>query len=85
MFQPDLAQLMTRHRIILVRLPLLPHLEIEIEVCHKDLRIVYLRRDGAAYYCDRLVGIRSPDPYWLALHLIHPDYLYSDLVPVPMN
>jgi hypothetical protein len=51
--------------------------EIAVEVCHKDLRIGYLRRDGAAYYCNRLVSLRSDDPYWLALHLIHPDYLYQ--------
>jgi hypothetical protein len=51
--------------------------EIAVEVCHKDLRIGYLRRDYAAYYCDRLVGLRSSDPYWLALHLIHPDYLFG--------
>ncbi len=51
--------------------------EIAIEVCHEDLRIGYLRRNGAAYYCDRLVSLRSPDPYWLALHLIHSDYLFG--------
>lgn len=53
--------------------------EIAVEVCHQDLRIGYLRRDVDVYYCDRLVGMRSPDPYWLALHLIHPDYL--DRIP----
>ena len=51
--------------------------EIAVEVCHQDLRIGYLRRDGAAYYCARLVTLRSSDPYWLALHLIHPDYLFQ--------
>ncbi len=50
--------------------------EIAVEVCHLDLRIGYLRRSADLYYCDRLVGMRSPDPYWLALHLVHPDYLY---------
>jgi hypothetical protein len=50
--------------------------EIAVEVCHQDLRIGYLRRDTNVYYCDRLMGMRSPDPYWLALHLVHPDYLY---------
>jgi hypothetical protein len=49
--------------------------EIAVEVCLDDLRIGYLRRDADVYYCDRLVGVRSSDPYWLALHLIHPDYL----------
>jgi hypothetical protein len=53
--------------------------EIAIEVCHQDLRIGYLRRDPNVYYCARLDGLRSSDPYWLALHLIHPDYL--DRVP----
>ncbi len=51
--------------------------EIAIEVCHQDLRIAYLRRDANAYYCIRLDGLRSSDPYWLALHLVHPDYLYQ--------
>lgn len=50
--------------------------EIAVEVCLKDVRIGYLRRDADFYYCDRLSGLRSPDPYWLALHLVHPDYLY---------
>lgn len=50
--------------------------EIAIEVCYQNLRIGYLRRDADVYYCDRLAGMRSPDPYWLALHLVHPDYLY---------
>jgi hypothetical protein len=51
--------------------------EIAVEVCHQDLRIGYLRRDADAYYCDRLVGMRSSNPYWLALRLIHPDYLHQ--------
>ena len=51
--------------------------EIAIEVCHKDLRIAYLRRGTDVYYCARLDGLRSSDPYWLALHLVHPDYLYQ--------
>lgn len=51
--------------------------EIAVEVCHQDLRISYLRRDADAYYCVRLDGLRSSDPYWLALHLVHPDYLYQ--------
>jgi hypothetical protein len=53
--------------------------EIAVEVCHQDSRIGYLCRDADVYYCKRLVGMRSPDPYWLALHLIHPDYL--DRIP----
>jgi hypothetical protein len=51
--------------------------EIAIEVCHHDLRIGYLRRSADVYYCNRLFNIRSPDPYWLALHLIHPNYLHQ--------
>jgi hypothetical protein len=51
--------------------------EIAIEVSIANLRIGYLRRDADVYYCDRLVGIRSADPYWLALHLVHPDYLFG--------
>jgi hypothetical protein len=51
--------------------------EIAIEVCHQDFRIGHLRRDADIYYCDRLLGMRSPDPYWLALHLIHPNYLHQ--------
>ena len=50
--------------------------KIAVEVRLNDARIGYLRRDADVYYCDRLSGVRSPDPYWLALHLIHPDYLY---------
>ncbi len=50
--------------------------EIAVEVCYQNLRIGYLRRDADIYYCEWLVGTRSLDPYWLALHLIHPDYLY---------
>lgn len=49
--------------------------DIVVEVCHQDLRIGYLRHDGNAYYCERLVGLRTVDPYLLALHLVHPDYL----------
>jgi hypothetical protein len=51
--------------------------EIAIEVSIANLRIGYLRRDADVYYCDRLVGIRSTDPYWLALHLVHPDHLFG--------
>jgi hypothetical protein len=51
--------------------------DLAIEVCHQDLRIAYLRRDVDTYYCTRLDGLRSSDPYWLALHLVHPDYLYQ--------
>ena len=51
--------------------------EIAVEVCHHDLRIGYLRRSADLYYCDRLVAIGSPNPYWLALHLVHPDYLHK--------
>ncbi len=51
--------------------------EVAVEVCHQDLRIGYLRRDADVYYCDRLVGMRSSNPYWLALRLIHPDYLHQ--------
>jgi hypothetical protein len=50
--------------------------DLAVEVCHQHLRIGYLRRDADLYYCNRLGSLRSPDPYWLALHLIHPDYLY---------
>ena len=50
--------------------------EIAVEVRLDDLRIGYLRRDADVYYCDRTPESRSPDPYWLALHLVHPDYLY---------
>jgi hypothetical protein len=50
--------------------------EIAVEVCYQNLRIGYLRHDADVYYCHRLFGIRSSDPYWLALHLVHPDYLY---------
>lgn len=51
--------------------------EIAVEVCLDDVRIGYLRRDADAYYCVRLDGLRSSDPYWLALHLVHPDRLYQ--------
>jgi hypothetical protein len=53
--------------------------DIAVEVCLDDVRIAYLRSDADSYYCARLNGLRSPDPYWLALHLVHPDYL--DRVP----
>ncbi len=49
--------------------------DIVVEVCHQDLRIGYLRHDGDAYYCDRVVGLRTVDPYLLALNLVHSDYL----------
>jgi hypothetical protein len=51
--------------------------EIAIELSLANVRIGYLRRAATTYYCDRLVGIRSTDPYWLALHLVHPDYLFG--------
>jgi hypothetical protein len=49
--------------------------EMAIEVTHQAMS-VYLKKAGDLYYCDRLVGMRSTNPYWLALHLIHPDYLF---------
>jgi hypothetical protein len=51
--------------------------ETAINVSHQRMT-AKLKKRGDRYYCDRLMGLRSIDPYWLALHLVHPDYL--DLV-----
>jgi hypothetical protein len=49
--------------------------ERAIKVTHMAMK-ADLKQWGDFYYCDRLTGLRSIDPYWLALHLIHPDYLF---------
>jgi hypothetical protein len=49
--------------------------ETVIEVSHHWMT-AKLKKRGDRYYCDRLAGIVAIDPYWLALHLVHPDYLY---------
>jgi hypothetical protein len=49
--------------------------ETVIEVSHHRMT-AKLKKRGNHYYCDRLAGIVAIDPYWLALHLVHPDYLY---------
>jgi hypothetical protein len=50
--------------------------EMAIEVSHQGMT-VKLKKRGDWYYCNRLMGIWAIDPYWLALHLIHPDYLHQ--------
>lgn len=50
--------------------------ENAIEVTHQQM-FSHLKKRGDRYYCDRISGIDSIDPYWLALYLIHPDYLYQ--------
>jgi hypothetical protein len=37
--------------------------------------IGYIKEKEDKYYCDRLQGIDSSDPYAIALHMVHPDYL----------
>jgi hypothetical protein len=49
--------------------------ETAIKVSHQGMT-AKLKKNGDGYYCDRLVGMSSIDPYWFALHLVHPDYLY---------
>jgi hypothetical protein len=49
--------------------------EQAIEVTHLAMK-VDLKKWGDFYYCGRLAGMRSSDPYWLAVHLVHPDYLF---------
>lgn len=48
-----------------------------VEIVYKGIRIGYLKRKNSSYYCDRLQGLLSPDPYWVALHMIHPEFLYG--------
>jgi hypothetical protein len=48
--------------------------EAAIEVTHQQMT-GYLKKRGNLYYCDRISGIESANPYWLALHMVHPDYL----------
>ena len=50
--------------------------EVIIEVTHQQMTSS-IKRQGDVYYCERISGLESPDPYWLALHMIHPDYLYQ--------
>lgn len=49
--------------------------ETAIEVSHQGMT-AKLKKRGDSYYCDRLAGVSAIDPYWLALHLVHPDYLF---------
>jgi hypothetical protein len=48
--------------------------EVAIKVTHQAMT-ANLKKFGDSYYSDRL-KLTSDNPYWLALHLIHPDYLY---------
>jgi hypothetical protein len=50
--------------------------ETAIEVSHMGMT-AKLKRSRDLYYCDRLVSLSSTNPHWLALHLVHPDYLYE--------
>lgn len=49
--------------------------ETAIVVTHQSMK-AKLKRKGDEYYSDRVSGLSSQNPYWLALHLVHPDYLY---------
>jgi hypothetical protein len=48
--------------------------EVAIKVTHQAMT-AKLKKFGDSYYSDRL-KLSDVDPYWLALHLIHSDYLY---------
>jgi hypothetical protein len=50
--------------------------EMAIAVSHQGMT-AKLKKRGDGYYGDRLMGIWAIDPYWLALHSIHPDYLHQ--------
>jgi hypothetical protein len=50
--------------------------ENAIEVTHQRMT-ADIKKRGDRYYCTRIARLESTDPYWLALHLVHPDYLYS--------
>jgi hypothetical protein len=51
--------------------------ENAIEVSYQDARLGYIKSRGDKYYCNRIAGLESLDPYWIALHMVHPDYLYQ--------
>jgi hypothetical protein len=46
-----------------------------IEVGIDNLLIGYIKKNDRLYYSDRLFGIESLDPNWIALNMVHPDYL----------
>jgi hypothetical protein len=46
-----------------------------IEVSLDKLRIGYIKKSHHLYYSNRLFGIKSLDPNWIVLNMVHPDYL----------
>jgi hypothetical protein len=46
-----------------------------MEVGLDKLRIGYIKKRNHFYYSDRLFRIKSLDPNWIALNMVHPDYL----------
>jgi hypothetical protein len=46
-----------------------------IEVGLDNLLIGYIKKNNHLYYSDRLFGIESLDPNWIALNMVHSDYL----------
>jgi hypothetical protein len=48
-----------------------------IEVSHQGIGIGDLKKRGDYCYCDRIKGIESVDAYLIALHMVHPDFLYG--------
>ncbi len=46
-----------------------------IEVSIKDLLIGYIKKSTHEYYSDRLFGLKSLNPYEIALHMVNAHYL----------
>lgn len=53
-----------------------PDGDVIINVDHKGVHVGNLR-SSEFYYSKRFPEVQSSDPYWVALHLIHPDFLYG--------
>jgi hypothetical protein len=47
-----------------------------IEVKFAGHKVGAINKIGEWYSCNRITGVSFTDPHYLALHLIHPDYLY---------
>jgi hypothetical protein len=47
--------------------------------------IASIKKKGDLYYCDRVTGVLSLDPYSVALQTIHPDYLFGVVEDILAN
>lgn len=48
-----------------------------IEIHFNGYKVGMINKTGEWYSCDRIIGTSFTDAHYLALHLIHPDFLYQ--------